>query len=117
MAGINSGLEIGENFISIGPSKKIEFNWPILNAVRFQNIIVVCFNFEHYLKDDCNVYAYNLEGEQLWQIHPIPMEYAQNPYAGIRKEKDGNAGLVNSSGRVIIVDPVTGSEKRRDWTK
>jgi len=95
----------------------ITFQWPVFNALQFNDIVIACFNYDYYQENDQNVFAFNKKGDIAWKIKQIPMQFARNPYVMIRYEQNGNAGLVNSSGSVIIVDPSTGEVMGKDWTK
>jgi len=116
---MNSKLTTYGNRVTLRDGRVLAFQFPILDAVQFNDALIVCYSFDHFKKNDCNVFGYDKYGSLVWQVKPQKVigYNNKNPYAGIRIEDDNTAGLINVRGWVIIVDPSTGEVMGKDWTK
>jgi len=100
----------------LGREIEISFEFPIRQAVLFEEKLLV--RIEPEVRKICNenVFCVSLEGKILWQIAPTPHIYVDSPYTGIGK--DGKyAKLYNWDGTDLIVNPSTGEIIKKSFSK
>lgn len=93
-------------------NKEISFQYPIANIIEYKELLIV----RHYVMagsgDYRNVYAFNEEGEKVWQIQSSAKhesdETYNNSFCGIAIE-DNVLSVATPLGAEFNVDPKDGS--------
>lgn len=97
----------GHALILISSGLRVEFPWPVIKALEFEDAYVVMIEPDASSYFNENVFGISLDGKLLWQIEVRKHVYANSCYTYIGRSDD-NVRLGNWDGDDLIVNPLTG---------
>jgi len=103
---------ISDNSIELADGRQITFAGKILQAVNFNNVIVILIDS---MVTNRNVFAISHVGDQLWQIEEQPAIHNDNPCTFL-EERDKYAFVGTWDGLELLIEPLTGQivKERRE---
>lgn len=103
---------ISDNSIELADGRQITFAGKILQAVNFNNVIVVLID---WIVTNRNVFGISQIGNQLWQIEEQPAVHNGNPCTFL-EERDKYAFVGTWDGLELLIEPLTGQivKERRE---
>lgn len=92
------------------------FDYRIVDAVAFDDAIVVRLNSPLDKHFNENVFGVGYNGKILWQIEEKGHVYDESPYTYIGR-KGNKAELFNFDGLELVIEPSTGKILHQQWGK
>lgn len=105
------------NQLQIG-AKKIELDYPVWDTLEHDDLIVVLLNppTDEEVRD--NIVAFDLNGEQKWNVDPPTTKEVDGDVVYVGIGVDGDQLIANTwRGWVCEIDPADGSVEPKRWTK
>jgi len=89
----------------------------VRDYVIYKDILIILLDVPLEVKSNTNVFAYDIDGNKLWQIENLFPNDNDCPYNLIKIDENELLHLYNWCGFIIKLDPITGEVKERRFTK
>lgn len=114
------GYIISLNNITLANGYSLDFEYPILETVITDNVIVIVLDVPFETDYNQNVFAISTSGDFLWRVSETELFYRGSNgcvYISAIINNDGELVLFNWCDTAVIVDPQTGDILRKYQTK